>query len=283
MSQLIHLRHRIKAIETIKKITQAMRLIAMSAHSQLKNKQERLFIYQKKMSELMSKISTDDSLTFNNIQLLATSKKKLIILVGSQKGLCGSFNSSLLSFFRSQLSHYSLEFTDFIIIGQRISQLLTHLNLISHHETYSSFTAQDIPKISEKIINSCIETKQYNEVNIISNKAKTFFIQAPDIQNIFSIEFNQNMQKTESEKYIIEEPKDELFSKIFFQTLDLKIQTILFESLLAEQASRFIAMDQATRNAQNLYDATMLSYNKLRQTKITQELTELGSSFISID
>src|SRR3990167_7397613 len=101
MSLLIRLRHRLKTIETIKKVTHAMRLIAMSNHSSLKHKEQALEIYQKTISSLLLRIQTvapEKSNFFVNVdQSQAT--KNLIILAGSQKGLCGNFNAALFQFF----------------------------------------------------------------------------------------------------------------------------------------------------------------------------------------
>lgn len=71
----------------------------------------------------------------------------------------------------------------------------------------------------------------------------------------------------------------EVLDILALQALEVTIQHLLFESLLAEQAARFISMDSSTRNAEKILEETILWYNKLRQAKITRELTELTGSF----
>jgi len=80
------------------------------------------------------------------------------------------------------------------------------------------------------------------------------------------------------EGYYWEQEPAEVLNSLVITYLEARIEQLLFQSLLAEHAARFVSMDSSTRNAKNLLDATKLQYNKLRQAKITKELTELTGS-----
>ena len=102
MSQLIQMNQRINAIETIKKITHATRLIAMSSHTRLANKEPILTHYKNKITQLFAQLinyKKDFYKTLFNFS--PTANGSLIILVGSQKGFCGTFNVMLFKFFES--------------------------------------------------------------------------------------------------------------------------------------------------------------------------------------
>jgi len=94
MAQLIAMRQRIKAVETIKKVTDAMRLISMSTHTHLRNKEESLKEYEHEIVRLFAKINSPISHSIDEPEEQSQEKKAVIILVGSQKSLCGHFKSA---------------------------------------------------------------------------------------------------------------------------------------------------------------------------------------------
>jgi len=285
MSQLVQMRQRIKAIETIKKITYAMRLISMSAHSRLKRKQDTIIRYIETIEQLFGKIYTTHADWQSPIinPPKTAHKKQLIILVGSQKGLCGNFNGNLFYFFESHSEHLAHESFDIIIIGKKIidsAKKLKHANIIATHDTFNMHNLFTIAQtISNTIINA---SPVYERVALFSNQLKGFFVQKP--HESILIPFTPSPRATNStplstDDFVWEHDPVELLDHIANQYLEAQIQYLLFQSLYAEQAARFVSMDNATRNAENLLESTTLTYNKLRQSKITKELTELTSSF----
>src|SRR5262245_56347198 len=99
MPQLIILRQRIRAVETIKKITHAMRLISMSTHSRLKHNKIHLENYKNAFQALWRRIAP----LIPELEKDSNKGRTLLIVVGSQKGLCGTFNSTLFKFFEAEL------------------------------------------------------------------------------------------------------------------------------------------------------------------------------------
>ena len=109
---------------------------------------------------------------------------------------------------------------------------------------------------------------------------KTFFVQKPQEAPLIplTLKAEQELSNNQSIDYEWEQSPTSLLDELARQTILINLHYLLFESLLAEHAARFISMDNATRNAQALLEETKLQYNKLRQAKITKELTELVSS-----
>lgn len=285
MSQLVQMRQRIKAIETIKKITYAMRLVSMSAHSRLKRKQDTIIRYIESIEQLFGKIYRVDarwqSPILNPIQ--TTNVKKLIILVGSQKGLCGNFNSNLLYFFESHNASQANQSFDIIIIGKKIADYIKKLKHTAIITTYDTFNLNNLFIIAQEISDTIITASPlYQEVILLSNQLKGFFVQKPQESRLIPFAPSENataMASIATDDFVWEHKPAELLDHVAQQYLEAQIQYLLFQSLYAEQAARFISMDNATRNADNLLESTRLTYNKLRQAKITKELTELTSSF----
>ena len=116
-------------------------------------------------------------------------------------------------------------------------------------------------------------------VTLYSNAPKTFFIQSPEKTVIYPLTYAATTNNY-SYEYVYEQSPVELILVLEELYLRAMLQKLFFDSLLAEQSSRFISMDIATRNAENLLDVMKLDYNKLRQMMITRELADLTGSLL---
>lgn len=280
MSQLIQMRQRIKAIETIKKITHAMRLISMSLHARLKLKEEPLTAYKNTLTSIFHDIKEQYPQWHNAILYppQTTFSKTLLILVGSNKGLCGNFNSALFRLVQTRKT----EFTNvhYIAIGKKAIDFGRQIQLGTEVAVYPTCTIHTLPTLVHGINKEIFHTAHhYTSVIVASNMLKNFFLQKSHLTQI--IPFTQPAPESTNElsEYIWEQDPSEILNTLAGQCINATLQYLIFESLLAEQAARFLSMDNSTRNAKNLLDETKLLYNKVRQAKITKEITELSSSF----
>lgn len=279
MSELVQMRQRIKAIETIKKITHAMRLISMSAHSRLKHKQEPLATYVQEFNTLFAKLQLLAP-DWKNPILSSSSDhgRTLIILIGSQKGLCGSFNTTLFHVCTQHITQ--LPTTPYLIaIGKKA---VDHIHDFpgSVLATFDQFSMNTLFVIAHDVANFISQTQPpFTRVEVLSNIMQNFFIQRPQIKQLVPFKHEQQTTTTLGDDYLWEQKPQLILDTLVQQYLETQIQSLLFQSLLAEHAARFISMDSSTRNAESLLEASKLQYNKLRQAKITKELTELSGSF----
>lgn len=286
MSLLIQLRYRLKAIDTIKKITHAMRLISMSARSRLKSKEEPLRTYIKTSHELLARLQSYAPDWRNKILTPPADvpTNPLMILIGSQRGLCGNFNTTLFHYFEKTLTdanHSSQQKINLIPIGKKAISYLENNSKFNIITEYTELNARSIPTIAHDITKLIFnQSPPFTHVEVISNQLKTFFIQKPHNTQLvpFVSTDESSKEKNTQDQYHWDQSPAELLDQLALSTIESEIHYLLFESLLAEHAARFISMDNATRNAQTLLEETQLQYNKLRQTKITKELTELVSN-----
>lgn len=282
MAQLIQMRQRIKAIETIKKITHAMRLISMSMHSRLRNKTPLLKKYNTELTSVFKKLRSISPKWQNAITSPKESpeSKSLFIIAGSQKGLCGTFNSGLFKEFEEIIKQEDIKKIEFICIGKKAYEHLKahQFKLIKN---FDNINMRNFTKISNEITKLIIDAEQpYSSIKILSNELKSFFFQKPKLNQLTPlIEENIDEKIDDNQNYIWYQDAEEMLDQLVPQYLASNINSILLESLLSEQAARFLSMDAATRNAKKLLEETTLQYNKLRQAKITKELTELASNF----
>lgn len=277
MSQLIQLRQRIKAVNTIKKITHTMRLIAMSSHSRLRAKEEALKEYLNITHSLFHKIKPYASDWKNPFGQSKQEGKTLIVLIGSQRGLCGNFNSILFHFFERII--LPQEKNSIIIpVGKKAVRYCELKPTLKINNKYPEISSKTLPFIAQDIKDHLlIHKNSYHSVMVVSNTLKTFFVQRPQKTVIIPFEISEKNQKNSSkEDYYWDQSPQELLDNLTYQLIENQLHYLLFQSLLAEQAARFLSMDNATRNVQHMLDDTQLQYNKLRQFKITKEITELS-------
>jgi len=284
MAQLIQMRQRIKAIETIKKVTHAMRLISMSMHSRLRGKTPLLKNYNKEISKLFRKLRFVNPNWTNPVLYPEAPKESnpLFILIGSQKGLCGTFNTGLIKEFEKTLTEEQIKNTTFITVGKKAVDYMAKRKTKAIVKEFKDLTVRNFTSISQNIVSEILDAKPtYSSVSIFSNELKTFFVQTPTLVELIPIaeHAEEDLSKDFGEDYIWYQKSDDLLDKIAPQYVAANINALLLESLLAEQAARFLSMDTATRNAKNLLEETTLKYNKLRQWTITKELTELSTNF----
>lgn len=283
MSKLIQMRNRIQTIETIKKVTDVMRIISMSAHSRLKIKQEPLSEYLDTLKRLLAKIQhATPSWSHERLMPTKENTNPLIVVIGSQKGLCGGFNTQLSKFLNEYLTQNPSAHYHFTAVGKKPIDYLINNHPDKLICSFPVLTARNFLTIAQELTDLImLATPAYTSVTIISNVFKNFFIQKATITHL--IPFNAaHISPTTAftaQDYIWDESPNDILNVLAVQYIEAQLQHLIFQSLLSEHAARFISMDNSTRNANTLLTATKLEYNKIRQAKITTEITELTGNF----
>jgi F-type H+-transporting ATPase subunit gamma len=272
MPQLMHLRQRIQATATIRKTTNAMRLVAMSTHARLRNQKMYLERYKDAVDKLYGTLAAYHA---TEKRVAITNKKQLIILIGSQKGLCGNFNTALLTFFQHTFSTIDKNIS-IITVGKQITDYIRQIG-IEPRAQYNEFNASNFVAIAHELTLTSTDYALYQQVTTVSTQPITFFIQKQ--LSTMVIPFKESTITHETHKEYIFEQQPTIMVD-YVQRLQVKttLEMLLFESLLAEQAARFLSMDLATRNADTMMVEMKRDYNKMRQAAITLELIDFSSN-----
>jgi F-type H+-transporting ATPase subunit gamma len=283
MSKLIQMRNRIKTIETIRKITDVMRIISMSAHSRLKTRQEPLSDYLTELKSLFAKVQLATP-SWTNERLMPTgdNTNPLIVVIGSQKGLCGGFNTQISKLVQHYITKNRSAHYRFTAIGKKQIDYLINNHPDKLISSFPVLTARNFLTIAQELTDMIMTaTPAYTSVTIISDVFKNFFVQKPTITKLipFHPEEIATHTTTPTQEYIWDETPDTILNALAVQYIEAQFQHLIFQSLLSEHAARFLSMDSSTRNAYNLLNTTKLEYNKVRQAKITTEITELTGNF----
>lgn len=282
MSQLILMRQRIAAIETIKKITHAMQLISMSAHARLRQKKIFIEQYRQAINDIACSLQQYTSAHYESPFENPYGTQRLVIIVGSQKGLSGTFNANLYKFFKEQ---EVIEANQRIIMIGKVGVDFFSYQGITPDLAYTNFTTANYEQLATILTQNILtDLENLKEVVAYYMFPKSFFSQEPRKVILFPLmPLEQQKAACPSDtREILWESDPELILQ-FMQELNLQatVLEVLFSSLLAEQAARFISMENATRNADNLLSDMKLDYNKTRQARITLELTDLIAGMVN--
>lgn len=208
----------------------------------------------------------------------------LIIVVASSKGLCGGFNGNLFRFLDQHCFIEEHQQPSFIAIGTRaIATIEKEYGKNSIVHSFEHINIDNILLIAQEITQHIAGSKQYSSVSAFSNFFQSFFLQRPEKTIIAPLQVpttepSDNQGFTNTEEFIWEQNPVTVLEFLSVLHIKTTLLHIFYQSLLAEQASRFLAMDNATSNAEHMLEKLTLEYNKLRQNLITRELSELTAS-----
>lgn len=273
MSELIAMRQRIKAIQTIKKITEAMRLIALSTQIKLKNSTSYLHTYVHELQQLCERILHTTPTINDSLINPPADNKELVIIIGSQKGMCSTFNQQLFYFFEKNEYANAV----FMVIGKKMIELVEKqpYTILQSFSEFSHPKALTIAQLITEHIKQ--QVPAYSRVTVLFNNLKRGLHALP--QQLELIPFKSSeVQQDINEDYYWFQDSHEILQKALYQLLKTRLHSCLLSSLLAEQMARFTSMHRATKNASDLLDSMKINYNKLRQAKITRELTDLSTT-----
>ncbi len=269
MSQLITIAERIKVITNIRKTAHAMQLISMSTLSRVGSKKKALQLYTQQLENLTKELG----LGFKS----GSAQKPVYLIIGSQKGFCGSFNITLFNFIKELQKDRAAQFSC-IALGPYAYDFCASakMDILNDKLTYSLTT---LSEKADTIFNLFMKLKtEYDSIVVVSNYNASIFLQRPQ-KTVLSLNYVYQNGAAEP-AFKTEQPVTEIAEYIGNLTLKNQLFQLLLESLRAENSARALSMDNSTRNAKNLLTEMKLEYNKLRQAKVTKELTELSSSLL---
>ena len=263
---------RIKNIESTNQIIKAMELISSSKLQKYGNKLEKVRLFSKSLNE-----SFESILKGKNLEKITSDKNNdpensCYVIIGSDKGMAGSYNSNVLKLFEEN----SVSEKDIVLpIGKKIIDYFSKKKFEILSNEFSScekMTFESCKKISNLILNE-YHKNRFGKIFLIYTEFVSPLKQVESIKRIFPLA-SKNTQR--NRKYYLCEPSyEECFKKIIPYYVSGNIWVGVCESLAGEQGSRQAAMESAGKNACEMVDNLRLTYNQLRQSAITQEITEI--------
>lgn len=285
MPTLRDIRKRLKAIASTKKITSAMKMVAAAKLRKVQDRMINFRPYASKMEAVLSDLAGSSTEMGSHPLLTWRLKKKVeVIVITSDRGLCGAFNSNVLRAAAQQIDAIKKEGIDVnvSVIGRKARDYFKRRNVpirgvwqgLSGKLSYAS--AQEI---ASDIINTYI-SETADEFIVIFSEFKSMLLQKPVVLKLLpigDIEAAQAQAGTSSTfaPFEYEPSKEELFEKLLPKYVEIQIYRSLLESQVAEEAARMTAMENASKNCEDMISRVTLVANKVRQAGITKELMDI--------
>ena len=277
MSGLKEIRNRISSVSSTMQITNAMKMVSAAKLKKAQDSITATLPYSNKLSELVKNISASiDSVDSNPLFVSREVRKTLIIIITSNKGLCGGFNSNVIKEVYNISSEYGSNKPDLLTIGKKGDDILKKkFNVISsHNDLFEQFSYLNVKSIASKIMQLYIDEK-YDEVLLVYNHFKNAATQIITKEQFLPISENTDNNVSTSGDYIFEPNREKILEELIPKTLSIQLFKSISDSIAGEHGARMTAMHKATDNASELRDQLKLTYNKARQTAITNEILEI--------
>ena len=291
MASLDDLKKRISSVKSTQKITKAMKMVAAAKLRRAQDNAEKGRPYSKKMNNIILNLSNSISDKENAPKLLkgtGEDKTHLCIVMTSDRGLCGGFNSNIIkkakSFFQKTQSE-NKEIKIITVGSKGYDQLKRQYSdkIIENISFKNSKNANyfDADKVGKVIIDR-FKKKEFDVCTIFYNQFKNVITQIPQQQQLIPLKSEKNEDKQIVDIYEFEPEEDEILSNLLPKNISTQIFKAMLENSASEQGSRMSAMDNATRNAGEMVDKLTIEYNRSRQAAITKELIEIISGAESL-
>ena len=274
MPSIKEVKNRIGSVKSTQQLTKAMKMVAAAKLKKAQDKVLQLRPYSKKLNEILSNLS--DSIN-NELFKERNVNKVLVVIVSSDKGLCGGFNSSLIKEFKSFSNDNNFNHITVLPIGKKAYDFFKNSNfdlILDYWEELNEFSYEKSSEICDFIISSFIESR-FDKVSIIYNEFKNVAVQKTVSENFLPVIQEETKQNDSNNNYIFEPQKNKIIDDLIPQTLKTQLLKSVLESNASEQGSRMTAMSQATDNAGELLKELKLTYNRSRQAAITKEILEI--------
>ena len=274
------LTRRIRSVKGTQQITKAMKMVAAAKLRRAQAAVTNARPYADTLSKVLANVAgrTEES---HPLLEHRTDGRVWLVVISSDKGLCGSFNANLLRQVEKNLKMQRWPDVELILIGRKASDYFRVRDYaVGHQErdTMSQLTAADGPRLGDMFMKA-FTSGQVDEVWLAYNKFVSVLRQEITIEQLLPIkppEVDPNAEDAATD-YLYEPDAEGLLAALLPAYVETEVQTVLYDSAAAEQASRMTSMGAATKNAGEMIDALTMLYNRTRQAAITKELIEIVS------
>ena len=286
------IRRRVKSIKNTAQITKAMQMVAASKMRRAQDAAMAGRPYAELMNRMLAEV-TKTATDFQHplLENRTNTKKRAVILVSTDKGLCGGLNTNLLR----DAAHLDKEKSVFICAGRKGAQFVGR----TRRELTAELSYADVPEFSDARTIAKFAVDLYSEekvdaVDVLFTNFISTINQKPELRQLLPIVKIKGVEdsvtgenegrnlETSGQEFLFEPDATEVLSNLLPHYINYQIFQILLESKASEHSSRMVAMKNATDNANQLIKDLTLEYNKIRQASITSELLEITTAQMAL-
>ncbi|KAA0583906.1 F0F1 ATP synthase subunit gamma [Azospirillum sp. B21] len=290
MPNLKDLKNRISSVQSTRKITSAMKMVAASKLRRAQDQAEASGPYAERMGRMLSSLAANVQDSGNGPKLMTgtgADKVHLLVVISSDRGLCGAFNGSIVREAKRQITRLQSEgkTVKLLTVGRKGRDQLKREFASLIVESYEDVGRRrlgfsDADMVATKVL-AMFDAGEFDVCSVIFNKFKSAISQIVTVQQL--IPFAVATEATEAAgadakaMYEFEPDEEQILAELLPRNLSIQIYRALLESAASEQGARMTAMDNATRNAGDMINKLTITYNRTRQAYITKELIEIIS------
>jgi F-type H+-transporting ATPase subunit gamma len=281
MAALKDIKRKITAVQKTKQITKAMNMVAASKLKSAQLRMENFRPYARKFMDVLSSLALRVDPSTHPLLAVREPKKIWVICMTSDRGLCGGFNTNLIKVTERVLKEKVREGKDvsLIPVGRKGRDYFRKKATIvkGFADVFGKFDMTLAIRISEEIIPPFME-EQYDELYLVYNEFHNIATHRPSLVRLFPLSSLGREEDVDPDRRIdyVYEPSDEaLLEKLLPMYVHVLLYRALLETSAGENGARMTAMDNATRNCDELIDSLTLKFNKTRQSAITAELMDI--------
>ena len=287
MPNLKEVRIRIASVKSTQQITSAMKMVAASKLRRAQNAILKMRPYAAKLKDILQNLSASlDSGDANLYSQQRNVEKVLLVVITSNRGLCGAFNTNIL---RTAVQRMQTEYPKqlqsgaigVVTIGRKATEFFNKrgMNVISSHDPIFDNLSYDNVSVIASTVMAAFTKKEFDRVDIVYNQFKNAAVQRVVVEQFLPVEApaaNAAVVKSNND-FIFLPSKEEIVEELIPKSLKIQFYKSILDSYASEHGARMTAMHQATDNAGDLIKELNLAYNKARQASITKEILEIVS------
>ncbi|HWI41723.1 MAG TPA: ATP synthase F1 subunit gamma [Verrucomicrobiae bacterium] len=284
MPSLKSIKKRITSVKNTRQITKAMKMVSAAKLRRAQDNIAAAKPYARKLAEVLERLSGAADIEHPLLQKRMV-EKALLIVVTSDRGLCGGFNANIVKAAQRFFAERKNDFhsIEVVTIGRKGYEFLKNRRAVSKNYAglFSSLTYEAAASIAQEVIEGYV-SEQYDQVFILYNAFRSVISQDVTLEQLLPIEPKAAITEGETREYIYEPSQAELLADLLPKHLEVQVFKALLDSVAAEHGARMSAMDSASKNASEMIGKLTLQYNRARQAAITKELMEIISGAESV-
>ena len=281
MANLRDIRRRIKSVKNTAQITRAMQLVAAA---KMKKAQDQALAgreYSKQLNGVLQDISEGFSDATHALLEKRSGSRELVLIISTDKGLCGAINTNLAKVIRKQTSADA----DYVTVGRKLRIMMEKLG----RKVIADFSVKDpVPFADARAIASLLSKQflegNYDKVTVAFTRFVNTMSQQPEVLQLLPVEPpTTHGDVTHTNDFLFEPSPEDVLSTILPLYINFRVFQALVEARASEHSARMVAMKSATDNAKKFIKELTLEYNKLRQGAITAELLEITTAMKAME
>jgi F-type H+-transporting ATPase subunit gamma len=283
MATLRDIRKRLKAIQSTKKITAAMKMVAAAKMRKVQDRMLNFRPYASRMGTVLTDLAKVAEREIHPLLALRLKKKVEVVVITSDKGLCGAFNTNIHKAANNYINGLKKEGVEITlsVVGRKARDFFKRRN-IPMRNTWVGLSGRISYANAQEAAGNLIEGytgETFDEVIVIYNEFKSMIAQKVTIMKLLPvgvIEGEEGQKETSmTADYLYEPSRAAIFERLLPKYIEIQIYRALLESSASEEAARMAAMENATKNCSELITKVTLLANKVRQASITKELMDI--------